>query len=227
MRFAGMIVLAGVAMLSLPARAQDVPAPHLERQVVCLGQASGERGEEVTVFIHVDPQAGRLSAYASWSPPQVERIGASGLDQPDLNLTFGYSDADAHSIGKPTDAFIMVSLFSPPRKPTSQARLNARINGLNPSISYDGAPASRLAYDPPSSFLTEIPGFATRMATVQLLQPLPGEATVALSDKRGKPVLSQRFAIRDTAGRDALYAAAWAQADKRAATLTDCNATAD
>lgn len=227
MRLAGMMMLAAVAMLSLPASAQVAHTSQLARQVVCQGEASGEHGEQVTVFIHVDPEAGRMPAYASWSPPQLERVGASGLDQPDLSLTLGYDNSDAHSIGKLTNTFVLVSLFSPPRKPISQAKLDARLGSLHPLISYDGAQASKLTFDPSDSRLMAIPGSASRFATFQLPQRLPGEATIILTDNHGKPVLSLRFALRDTAGRDGLYASAWAQADKRAVTLTDCAATTD
>ena len=75
--------------------------------------------------------------------------------------------------------------------------------------------------------LMMIPGTALRLVMVDFPSPLPGEATITLADRKGKPVLSQRYTIRDTASRDALYAQAWKQADAANVNLMSCDLTAE
>ena len=227
MRVAQAIMLAGALVSPLPLTAAEPAQQRPERQVACTGLATGERGEEVAVSMYIEPDGTLVGVSSSWRPPLLARIGGTGLDQPDLQLTLLYSDMNARSIGKTESASVSVFLFSPPRNPVSEAKLNARLDGLIPSISYDGAAAERLKYDPPNSLLMVIPGTARRFVAIDFPSPLPREATITLADRKGKPVLSQRYATRDTTNRDALFTQASKEAVAASGNMMGCDLTAE
>ena len=114
MRFSAIVALAGVLAAPLPLAAAEPVQQRPERQVVCTGLASGERGEEVAVSMYIQPDGTLVGTSSSWRPPLLERTGGTGLDQPDLQLTLIYTgDRNARLIGKPEGASVSVFFLGP------------------------------------------------------------------------------------------------------------------
>lgn len=225
MRLLNSLITAGVLIAPLPLIAQQAAPQKPDRQVVCHGQASGAQGEEVSVSIYVEPDGTRVGSYAAWSPPQLDHKFARALDLPDLRFEIVYSEPTPGAIGAPQSALVFVSVFSPLRKPESPAKLNARLDRLSPSIRFDGGAAAPLALQPMGADMMDLPGSATRTASLTLPSPLPRETAIILADKKGKVMVSQRYATGSTASRDALYVQAWKQADAATANLMACDLT--
>lgn len=210
-----------IVLGALPAFAQT-PAS----QMVCVGQAEGPRSEAITVFIHVDPDGRRVASYASWLPPVLASSGSGGLDQPDTQLLIGYNEVGKANLGRRNEAAqVLVFAFSPPRSRIAGATLQKRLASLSGEARFDGGALVRFGFNQPGPAHQDLPGHAMRTAELALPAALPAELELRIAAKGGKPGVTVRYATGAITSRDALFAQAWSQADKAAATPASCEPT--
>lgn len=215
------LAMAAALVCAAPALAE---APTV--QVVCVADAAGERGERVTVFIHVEPDRRRVASYASWFPPLLSESGAGGLGQPDISLLIGYDTVTQSGLGKPNEfAQILVQALSPLRERIPSAKLQARLAVLTGEARFDGGATVKFGLGLPGPAHSDLPGTAVRTAELALPSAFPNEVELQLLDKQHKPVNTIRYATGHSASRDALFTKAWTEADAKAADLSTCEPT--
>lgn len=216
----------GLAMVAALVCAAPALAERPTEQVACVAEAAGDRGERVTVFIHVESDGSRAASYASWSPPLLASSGVGGLDQPDTSLMIGYNAVTKAGLGQPNSAaHIMVLAFSPLRKQIPSAKLQARLAPLAGEARFDGGTPVKFGLNQPGPAHRDLPGTAMRTAQLPLPTAFPKEIELQLLDKQRKPVVTMRFATGGAKSRDALFATAWAEADSKTANPADCDPT--
>lgn len=232
MRFGGTFVLAGVAMLSLPASAQVAPAPaesSHDSSVThsCRAETNGPNGETVTVAINIDAASGNEAIMVWWRPPQAEERAINrDLARPDFDATIGFEGSTALSIGRPASAFLTISVFSPPRNRAKPADLTKRLGSLSGQYRFGDSAFVPMARFGPLYDL-DLPGTARIGQSIDLPHTLPASLDVRVLDKHGKIANAARFVLSGLAARDALYAQAYAQAAEARADIKGCTPLID
>ena len=211
------VFAAGLA-LGGPALAQPA-AP----QSVCYGNAEGARGERVSVVIQLTQQGETVSNTASWDPPLAIGSTKASPEDPYPGLTLQYPAPRAAGPGQPNGALVLVMAFAPPGS-RSHANPARQLDGLVLTASSDGGAAVVLP-------LRAGPGIADLPMTAARFADLPAPAagtkliTLRLTDAKRRQRATARYDLSQTASRDALYAAAWAEAEKAALHRQSCELT--
>ena len=217
MRFVA-VIAAGLALAG-PALAQAAEPP----QSVCQGNAEGTNGERVSVTIHLTQQGETVSTYASWDPPLAAGSSKAAPEDPYPGLSIIYSAPRAAGLGNPDDVSVSVIALAPPGS-RSHANPAKQLAGLSVEASSDGSTVQTLTLQaqPP---IADLPMIAARFAS--LPAPATGTklVTLRLVDKQHRQRALARYDLSQTASRDALYAAAWADAEKAALHRESCELT--
>lgn len=218
MRMLNTLALAGVLFAPLPLLAQDSDAPSGHE---CAATVRGLRGEAVSFSLLFDSKGNPAGSSASWRPPQEGDPGRGDLTRPDVTLWITFDTVTARSIGRPVDAQVSVSVFSPLRARQAPGKLAARLAGFSGNYRFGEA-----AFAPMTSFAsdadTSLPGSAQVSQSIPMPQPLPQWLDVQILSKKGRLALSTRFALNGPASRDALFTQAWANAQSAAADPRSC-----
>ena len=212
------VMAAGLALAS-PVLAQDAEPP----QSVCSGEAEGARGERVSVTIHLTQQGETLSTYASWDPPLAAGSTKASPEDPYPSFWLYYPAPRAAGPGTADGGSVLVMAFAPPGS-RNAGKLAHQLDGLVVEASADGGAVQSLPLQMQTA-ITDLPMTATRFASL----PAPAAGTklitLRLVDKKHRQRALARYDLSQTASRDALYAAAWADAEKAALHRQSCELT--
>ena len=214
------IVLAGAAIMSLPASAQVDDSPPVGH--ACSGVAYGDHGERVTVILYTPAAGNRTTAQARWLPPQSGNAGLDGFERPDIRFEISYQNSTVTAPGKISFARLTVSLVSPPSKSAHSGQLAARLGRYTIQYRFDGAPFVSLADRTADDAWEPLPGSAEREADIALTEPVPTRIDFQVLDTKGKLVSTAQFNLAQTSSRDALFGDAWAIASRASAKPIDC-----
>ena len=211
------VMAAGLALAS-PALAQPAPP-----QSVCSGNAEGARGERVSVVIQLTQQGETVSTTASWDPPLAIGSTKASPEDPYAGLTITYPAPRAAGPGLPDSALVLVMAFAPPGS-RSHANPARQLDGLTLDASSDGGAVVALPLRAEPG-VADLPMTAARFAS--LPAPTAGTKliTLRLVDQKHRQRALARYDLSQTASRDALYAAAWADAEKAALHRQSCELT--
>lgn len=211
--------LSGLAIaLALTANAQAAPDDGPPAQWVCQGGAMGYGGEQVQADLYVEADGKVVGRSASWNPPRLwNGPVAAGLTLPSPDLTVIYAQPDAKGPGPQMD--ILVSASGDARR--------LRFRGMRALLVMDDGGGSWQASMEPFPAM-ELPdrssmGFASGLFGQEAAASgQRGTAVVSLFGGKGVTLAAARFDLSPTAGRDALYAKALAEAEEQAKTPTAC-----
>ena len=210
--FAAGLVLGG------PALAQSTPP-----QSVCYGNAEGARGERVSVVIQLTQLGETVSTSAAWDPPLAAGSAKASPEDPYPGLTINYPAPRVAGPGQSDGALVLVMAFAPPGS-RSHANPARQLDGLVLTASSDGGAVQTLG-------LAAAPGIADLPMTAARFADLPAPAagtkliTLRLTDAKRRQRATARYDLSQTASRDALYTAAWAEAENAALHRQSCELT--
>ena len=214
------LVAALVAGLALGGPALAQPAAP---QSVCSCNAEGAMGERVSVVIQLTQRGETVSTTASWDPPLAAGSAKASPEDPYPGLTIQYPSPRAAGPGQSDGALVLVMAFAPPGS-RSHANPTKQLDWLVLTASSDGGAAQTLS-------LAAAPGIADLPMTAARFADLPAPAagtkliTLRLTDAKRRQRATARYDLSQTASRDALYAAAWAEAEKAALHRQSCELT--
>ena len=199
------------------------PAQAGETQRVCTGQASGAKGEAVSVMIYLTAKGERVGSFASWDPPRMDQPRPPAAEVPDLYFTMMYHQADASGLGPAGDPLISANAFAPAGK-RGRSNPERQFAGLSVELTVDSAAPQMLPLTT-NELLAPLPMTAMREAKASALPATAQTVTLRLV-RSGKPPLSTaRYDLSGTAERDRLFTAAWQSADRAARTPETCEET--
>lgn len=213
-----MIAVAGALTAPLPLLAQGDPAPS---SYDCSATVRELHGETVSVSLLFDTNGKPIGRTASWRPPQEGDVGRGDLSRPDVTLWITFDAVTEKSIGRPVDAQLSVSVFSPLRERQAPGKLAARLAGFTGQYRFGDAP-----FVPMTSFAsnayTSLPGSAQISQSILILQPLPQWLDVQVLGKNKRVAASTRFVLGSTASRDTLFWQAMDAAQTAALDFKSC-----
>ncbi len=220
MRRIYMTALAGALTAPLPLLAQDSPAPN---RYECSATAGDLPGETVSVSLLFDASGKLAGRTASWRPQQKGDVGRGDLTRPDVSFWITFDAVTELSIGRPVDAQLSVSVFSPLRERQVPGKLAARLASFTGQYRFGGAPFVQMS-NFASNADTSLPGSAQVSQSIPLPQPLPQWLDVQVLGKNKRMAVSTRFALGSAASRDQLFWLAMDAAQTAALEFKSCPA---
>lgn len=209
-------ILAGaLALLSA------APAQAGETQQVCTGQASGAKGEAVSVMIYLTAKGERVGSFASWDPPRMDQPRPPAAEVPDLYFTMMYHQADASGLGPAGDP--LIGAFAPPGK-RGRSNPERQFAGLSVELTVDSAAPQMLPLTT-NELLALLPMTAMREAKASALPVAVQTVTLRLVRNGKRPVSTARYDLSGTINRDRLFATAWQAAETATLAPDTCEKT--
>lgn len=199
------------------------PAQAGETQRVCTGQASGAKGEAVSVMIYLTAKGERVGSFASWDPPRMDQPRPPAAEVPDLYFTMMYHQADASGLGPAGDPLISANAFAPPGK-RGRSNPERQFAGLSVELTVDSAAPQMLPLTV-NALLAPLPMTATREAKASALPATAQTVTLQLVRSGKRPVSIARYDLSGTINRDRLFATAWQAAETATLAPDTCEKT--
>lgn len=197
------------------------PAQAGETQRVCTGQASGAKGEAVSVMIYLTAKGERVGSFASWDPPRMDQPRPPAAEVPDLYFTMMYHQADASGLGPAGDP--LIGAFAPPGK-RGRSNPERQFAGLSVELTVDSAAPQMLPLTT-NELLALLPMTAMREAKASALPVAVQTVTLRLVRNGKRPVSTARYDLSGTINRDRLFATAWQAAETATLAPDTCEKT--